>query len=214
MNGFARMSVRKPTSLELLVFGYALGFLGTVWDWWEHLVGPGTQPPHLVIDTGGFVVLGTLAFASKVQLRGRSFAALGLLLIIATLIAVGPFALMMLAPTSSLMASLMQAMMSSGALLAYIPLVVLASWAAWQWLSHGTTSVSRIAAAVGIVVVALATVWDLYWHQTNPMELQTSMAALPPHQAIFVGFVIGLIGACGTLVDATRGAHAVASRSR
>jgi len=45
------------------------------------------------------------------------------------------------------------------------------------------------------VVVAIGTVWDLYWHQTHPMEVGTSMAALPPHQLIFAGFVIGLLGA-------------------
>jgi hypothetical protein len=48
---------------------------------------------------------------------------------------------------------------------------------------------------IGIVVVAVATVWDLYWHQTHPMEVGTSMAALPPHQAILAGFLIGLVGA-------------------
>ena len=52
-----------------------------------------------------------------------------------------------------------------------------------------------MAAALGIVVVAIATVWDLYWHQTHPMEVRASMAALPPHQAILAGFLIGLVGA-------------------
>jgi len=208
------MGVRRPTSLELIVSGYALGIVGTVWDWWEHLVGPGIQPPHLLIDAGGFVVLATLAFSHRVELRGRSFAALGILLIGVTVIAIGPFALMMLAPTSSLMAGLMQAMMSSGALLAYVPLVVLAGWVAWHWFTRGTMSASRRAAAGGIVVVALASVWDLYWHQTNPMELQTSMAALPPHQAIFAGFVIGLVGASGTLVQSMPSPQASDTRSR
>ncbi len=93
------------------------------------------------------------------------------------------------------MASLMHSMMSSGALLVYLPLVLLASWSAWRWLSQDRLNWWRLAAALGIVVVAIATVWDLYWHQTHPMELRTSMAGLPPHQAILAGFLIGLIGA-------------------
>jgi len=93
------------------------------------------------------------------------------------------------------MASLMHSMMSSGALLVYLPLVLLASWSAWRWLIQEPLNWWRLAAALGIVVVAIATVWDLYWHQTHPMELRTSMAGLPPHQAILAGFLIGLVGA-------------------
>ena len=93
------------------------------------------------------------------------------------------------------MASLMRSMMSSGALLLYIPLVLLASWSAWHWLSQNSVNWWRLSAALGIVVVAVATVWDLYWHQTHPMVVGASMAALPPHQAILAGFLIGLVGA-------------------
>ena len=181
--------------MALLALAYALGVAGTLWDWHDHLVGPGTQPPHLVIDLGGLIVLGVLAFSGKTDLRSRSFAALYVLLVLVALIALGPFVLMMAAPRSALMAALMRSMMSSGALLAYIPLVLLAAWAAWRWLTLTPFTAWRLAAAVGIVVVAAATVWDLYWHQTHPMEVQASMAALPPHQAILAGFVVGLVGA-------------------
>ncbi len=118
-----------------------------------------------------------------------------MLLVLVVLVAFGPFLLMMAAPRSDLMASLMHSMMSSGALLVYLPLVLLAGWSAWRWLSQEPLHWWRLAAAFGIVVVALATVWDLYWHQTHPMELRTSMAGLPPHQAILAGFLIGLVGA-------------------
>jgi hypothetical protein len=30
----------------------------------DHLIGPDTQPPHLVIDLGGLVVLGALEFTN------------------------------------------------------------------------------------------------------------------------------------------------------
>jgi hypothetical protein len=187
--------VRSPKAVELLALAYALGVAGTLWDWREHLLGPGTQPPHLVIDLGGILVLAVLAFSSRMDYRSRSFTALYVLLVVVVLISLGPFVLMMAAPRSVLMASLMRSMMSSRAVLVYIPLVLLASWSAWHWLSQTKVNWWRLAAALGIVVVAIATVWDLYWHQTHPMEVGASMAALPPHQAILVGFLIGLVGA-------------------
>ena len=186
---------REPKPIELLAFAYALGVAGTLWDWREHLLGPGTQPPHLVIDLGGLLVISTLAFSGKIDLRSRTFIALYVLLVLVVLVAIGPFVLMVAAPRSALMASLMHAMMSSGALLVYVLLVLLASWSGWRWLSQDRLNWWRLAAAFGIVVVAIATVWDLYWHQTHPMELRSSMAGLPPHQAILPGFLIGVVGA-------------------
>src|SRR5229473_8393771 len=186
---------REPKAIEVLAFAYALGVAGTLWDWREHLLGPGTQPPHLVIDLGGLLVISALAFSGRIDLRSRTFIALYVLLVLVVLVAFGPFVLMIGAPRSALMASLMRSMMSRGALLAYLPLVLLAAWSAWRWLSLDRVSWWRGAAALGIVVVAIGTVWDLYWHQTHPMEVGTSMAALPPHQMIFAGFVIGLIAA-------------------
>ena len=193
--GGMRNTERGLNAVVLLAVAYALGVVGTVWDWYEHLIGPGTQPPHFVIDLGGLLVLGVLAFSGKTDFRSRSFIALYVLLAVVAIIGLGPFVLMMAAPRSDLMASLMHSMMSSGALLAYVPLVLLASWSAWRWLSLSDLNWWRAGAALGIVIVAIGTVWDLYWHQTHPMEVGTSMAALPPHQAIFAGFVVGLIAA-------------------
>ncbi len=124
--------IREPKAIELLAFAYALGIAGTLWDWREHLIGPGTQPAHLVIDLGGLLVISVLAFSGKIDLRSRTFIALYVLLVLVVLIAFGPFILMMAAPRSALMASLMHSMMSSGALLVYLPLVLLASWSAWR----------------------------------------------------------------------------------
>ena len=191
----SRRSLRNPKPVELLALAYALGVAGTLWDWREQLLGPGTQPPHLLVDLGGLLVLAVLAFSGRMDFRSRSFTALYILLVLVVLISLGPFVLMMAAPRSSLMASLMSSMMSSRALLAYAPLVVLAGWSAWHWLSQTRVNWWRLAAALGIVVVAVATVWDLYWHQTHPMEVGASMAVLPPHQAILAGFLIGLAGA-------------------
>ncbi len=190
-----RSKFRDPSGVELLAGAYTLGVVGTLWDWYEHLIGPGAQPPHVVIDLGGLLVLGVLAFSGKTDFRSRSFLALYVLLVVVALISLGPFVLMMAAPRSGLMTGLMHSMMTSGALLAYLPLVLLAGWSAWRWLSLARPNWWRVAAAMGIVVVAVATVWDLYWHQTHPMEVGVSMAAIPPHQLIFAGFVIGLVGA-------------------
>ena len=198
----SRRSARSPRPIELLVLAYALGVAGTLWDWHEHLVGPGTQPPHLVIDLGGLLVLAVLALSGKMDYRSRSFTALYVLLVLVVLISFGPFVLMLAAPRSAFMASLMRSMMSAGALLVYVPLVLLAAWSAWRWLSQNRINWWRVATAIGIVVVAIATVWDLYWHQTHPMEVGASMAALPPHQAILAGFLIGLAGAAyGAVVE-------------
>ena len=80
--------------------------------------------------------------------------------------------------------------------------MLLAGWSAWRWLPLTKVNWWRVAAAFGIAVVAMATVWDLYWHQTHPMEIRASMAALPPHQAILAGFLIGLVGAAyGSVVN-------------
>ncbi len=202
LGSMRRLRSAKP--IELLALAYALGVVGTLWDWREHLLGTGTQPPHLVIDLGGLLVLAVLAFSGKMDYRSRSFTALYVLLVLVVLISLGPFVLMMAAPRSALMASLMRQMMSSGALLVYIPLVLLAGWSAWHWLSQTRVHWWRVAAALGIVVVAVATVWDLYWHQTHPMEVGASMAALPPHQAILAGFLIGLVGAAYGAADLSR----------
>src|SRR6266487_5623230 len=140
---------REPKPIELLAFAYALGVAGTLWDWREHLLGPGTQPPHFVIDLGGLLVISALAFSGRIDLRSRTFIALYVLLVLAVLVAFGPFVLMMAAPRSALMASLMHSMMSSGALLVYLPLVLLASWSAWRWLSQEPLNWWRLAAEIG-----------------------------------------------------------------
>jgi len=62
----------------------------------------------------------------------------------------------------------------------------------------------RMAAALGVVVVAGASVWDLIWHQTHPLEMGTAMnmMSLPPHQLILAGFVLGAVGSLtGTLLS-------------
>jgi len=56
------------------------------------------------------------------------------------------------------------------------------------------------------VLVAGASVWDLYWHKTHPLEMGVSMnmLTLPPHQLILAGFVLGLVGTMATLTISPR----------
>src|SRR5258708_9852773 len=102
---------REAKAIELLAFAYALGVAGTLWDWREHLLGPGTQPPHLVIDLGGLLVISTLAFSGRIDLRSRTFIALYVLLVLVVLVAFGPFFLLMAAPRRALIAALFHSIM-------------------------------------------------------------------------------------------------------
>ena len=185
----------KPNAIHLLLASYLVGVAGTLWDWREHYIGVSSQAPHLAIDLGGLLAIGVLAFSDWKRISERAFIGLYALLILVALIALGPFVLMMAAPHSQLMTYLMSSLMNRGALLLELPIVVLAGWAAWHWLSGAPIKAWRLGAALGVVVVAASSVWDLYWHQTHPLEMGASMnmMALPPHQLILAGFVIGLI---------------------
>ena len=190
------MSHSRRRSTYALLAAYLLGVAGTLWDWREHFVGVSSQAPHLVIDAGGLLAIGVLAFTDWDQIRGRTLVVFYVLLALVMLILLGPFALMVAAPHSSLMASFMRAGMTRSALGLYLPIVLLASWAAWRWLRLAPVRAWRVAAALGVVVVAVASIWDLYWHQTHPLEMGASMnmLAVPPHQLILAGFVLGAIG--------------------
>jgi hypothetical protein len=186
----------KLGPIHLLMAAYLLGVAGTLWDWHEHYLGISNQVPHLVIDVGGLLAIGVLAFSDWTRISQRTFVALYVLLALVVVIALGPFVLMMVAPHSQFMAFFMSSVMTRGALIVELPIVLLAAWAAWHWLKLAAVNAWRICAAFGVVVIAVASVWDLYWHQTHPLEMGASMnmMALPPHQLILAGFVLGLIG--------------------
>jgi len=186
----------KLGPIHLLMAAYLLGVAGTLWDWHEHYLGISNQVPHLVIDVGGLLAIGVLAFSDWTRISQRTFVALYVLLVLVVVIALGPFVLMMVAPHSQFMAFFMSSVMTRGALIVELPIVLLAAWAAWLWLKLAAVNAWRICAAFGVVVIAVASVWDLYWHQTHPLEMGASMnmMALPPHQLILAGFVLGLIG--------------------
>ena len=94
------------------------------------------------------------------------------------LLLLGPFVFMIAAPHSQLMAWFMGVVMTRSAIGLYLPILLLASWAAWRWLRLAPVSAWRIAAALGVVVVAVASVWDLHWHQTHPLEMCAAMNML------------------------------------
>lgn len=184
-----------------------MGVAGALWDWREHLIGGGIQPPHFLQDAGGVLALAVLAFAGRPRFRARSFLILCVLLVAVLFIIFGPFALMMFFPRTAFTAAFMRVMMTDAGLSLMVPLLVLAGWAAWRWLRTGPILAWRIAGAAGLVVVAVGTLIDLYWHQNNPMtaEMRMNMLVLPGHQIILGGFLIGLLGsAAGLLWPARR----------
>jgi hypothetical protein len=168
------------------------------------------QAPHLVIDLGGLLAIGALAFTAWDRISGRTLAAFYLLLVLVLVIILGPFVLMMAAPHSQLMASFMREGMTRSALGIYLPIVLLAGWSAWRWLRLAPVNAWRIVAAGGVVVVAIASIWDLYWHQTHPLEMGVSMnmMTLPPHQLILAGFLIGAAGSIVVVVQSASRAPA------
>jgi len=192
-------------AVHLLALAYLVGVAGSLWDWHEHLIGAANQFPHVVIDVGGLLAIGVLAFSEWKEVSNRTLVALYALLIIVVLLAFGPFVLMMAAPHSAFMRLFMSWAMTRGALSIEVPIVVLAGFAAWRWVRLAPVTAWRVAAAAGVVVVAVASVWDLYWHQTHPLEMGASMnmMTLPPHQLILAGFVLGLVGSSIGAVLAT-----------
>ena len=125
------------------------------------------------------------------------------------LIVFGPFLFMMTIPHSTFMAALMSFEMTRGAVLLEGPFVVLAGWPAWHWLELAPLPPARIVAALGVVLVASPSVWDLYWHQSHPLEMGASMnmLSLPPHHVILAGFVLGLVGTAAMLTISPRRAE-------
>ncbi len=190
-----------------LLAAYLVGVAGTLWDWREHFQGVSNQAPHVVIDLGGLVAIGVLAFTGWAKISRAEITGFYVLLALVVVITLSPFVLMLSAPHSRLMAVFMQFGMTRGALGLYLPIVLLSGWAAWHWLGLARISPWRIAASVGVVVVAFASIWDLYWHQTHPLEMGASMnmMALPPHQLILAGFLLGVVGAlAGVMVSRAR----------
>ena len=213
----ASTSVAKPRlgPTHALLAAYLLGVAGTLWDWREHFLGVSSQAPHLVIDLGGLLAIGVLAFTGWAKISRAEITGFYALLALVALITLSPFVLMMSAPHSRLMAVFMQFGMTRSALGLYLPIVLLAGWAAWHWLGLAPVGAWRLAAALGVVVVAIASIWDLYWHQTHPLEMGASMnmMALPPHKLILAGFLLGAIGALAGVLRSGRQSHSRASPS-
>ena len=192
----------RPTPIHLLLTAYLMGLAGTLWDWHEHFVGLSNQAPHLVIDVGGLLAIGVLAFTSWAKISRTEIFAFYALIGLVALISFGPFVLMVTARHSQLMAAFMEFGMTRSAVGLYVPIVLLAGWAAWRWLRLSPVTAWRLAAALGVVIVAAASFWDLLWHQTHPLEMGASMnmLTLPPHQLILSGFVLGALGSVAGIV--------------
>jgi hypothetical protein len=199
--------MKRPIRAEhALALGYLGGVAGTLWDWREHYTGASNQAPHVLIDVSGLLIVAVLGLSGWRRYSAGARTAIYYLLVLVVLIALGPFVLMMAAPHSAFMAGFMRFVMTRGAVLLQGPFVVLAGWAAWYWLGLERITPARVAAAGGVVLVAVASVLDLYSHQTHPLEMgaSTNMMTLPPHQLILAGFVIGVIGSIAALAPRPR----------
>jgi hypothetical protein len=196
------MRIESGRAVRLLAIAYAMGVAGALWDWREHLIGGGIQPPHFLQDAGGVLALAVLAFVGHARFRARSYVVVSVLFFAVLLVFFGPFALMMFFPRTPFTAAYMRLMMTGAGLGLMVPLLVLAGWAAWRWLRIGPIVAWRIAGAGGLVLVAVGAVIDLYWHENNPMtaEMRMNMLVLPGHQIILGGFLIGLLGSAAGLV--------------
>jgi len=184
---------RGPFELALAYLG---GVIGTLWDWREHFVGISNQAPHALIDLSGLLVAGVLAVTGWRSFNTTTRTAIYAALVLIALLLFAPFVLMLTAPHSAFMSAFMRWGMSRTAVLLQGPFVALSGWAAWQWLERARITPVRLAASLGVVVVAVASVWDLYWHQTHPMESGAgmNMMTIPPHELMLAGFLIGLAG--------------------
>jgi len=66
-----------------------------LWDWREHFLGVSSQAPHLVIDLGGLLAIGLLAFSGWTTVNRTTVVSFYVVLAVVALITLGPFVLMM-----------------------------------------------------------------------------------------------------------------------
>lgn len=122
--------MRRIGSIQLLLVAYLMGVAGTLWDWREHFLGVNNQATHLVINVGGLLAIGVLAFTGWAKIGRTAIMGVYVLIGVVALITFAPFVLMMTARHSLLMATFMQFAMTGGALSLFLPVTVLSSWAA------------------------------------------------------------------------------------
>jgi len=150
-----------------LTAGFALGFIGWVWDDLEHqrVLQFGAAWAHLLMTLGLFVALAGVVVALG-RLTGRlpAYLAFG-----------AGFGLSFVHP--------------------------LAGRAVWLGLALGAAWLAARAGnrgfglgCLGLGVVIIGGVVDMFWHQANPGVVETNMLLLPGHAIELAGWGLGLVG--------------------
>lgn len=155
-----------------LVIGYAVGLVGWVWDYLEHLgtvqLGLGATPAHYLMYLGLVVAVAALVRPwARVRLAYAWLAA------------------------SVIVLMFVQPVAGSAALL------VLPLRSVWLHAKEGSTGRWPAVAALGAAVVLAGFAADWFWHAANPgvSEHGLSMLRLPGHRIQLAGWLVGLAGA-------------------
>ncbi len=150
-----------------LAVGFALGFIGWVWDDLEHLriLQLGVAWAHLLMTIGLFVALAGVAVA-----MGRSAGRLPAYLAFAA-----GFGLSFVYPLAGRAVWL-----------------GLALGAAWLAVRAGSRGFGL--GCLGLGVVLIGGIIDMFWHQANPGAVETNMLLLPGHAVELAGWGLGLVG--------------------
>lgn len=148
-----------PPAATLLVLAYGSGLVGALWEWRAMLSEEGTRWAQPLAAGGVVLALIVMLVAGRSRRGALGFLVLGALATLGALAVLMPAA-MVLIPAHSTVNGVMMGWMATWmmrpiGLLFFLPLVLVALWAAWRWLRSGPALPWRIAAAAGIVVVAV-----------------------------------------------------------
>ncbi len=184
-----------------LAGGYALGMAGYIGDWWQRVLGHSAELPYLAMYIGALLAL--VALASLIPLWPRragrlpSYAWIGAGIVIwgSSAIAlenlmdqdIGPLAM-------QVVLGKMGILVSAGAFFILVIRILVA-------LVRTRTSLSVIAATVGIGIVDIGFVLDYFWDHNDFGDRTAGLGNIintlnvPPHQILLLGWLIGLAAA-------------------
>lgn len=171
-----------------------MGLAGWVWDDLEHLriiqLGLGMAPAHYLMYLSGVVVL--VALVPPWQ-RALGYLLASVWLAAGVVLTLGAVLVIQGAP--EVRATLV--------VLGSIVLLAIPLRAAWVHTQTGRLDIWPAVAAAGVAVVLVGQIVDVFWHIANPgaSEMNINMLLLPGHQIQLAGWLVGLVGAGGVLLQ-------------
>ncbi len=188
-----------------LAVGYTIGLIGYLWDWQQHLAGLDDDTPHLAMYVAGLLVLGVLVGLTPLWPRRSGYLATYVWLLAGVSIYAG--SLLWLEGLMTQHVGMTDPRMLQGQLgLLVGVLLLLALLTRMLWvLVRSNAGRWVITVAAGIIIVLGGFIFDFVWHQMNlggeeGMGERVNMLALPPHQLILAGWLVGLIAASILLI--------------